>query len=173
MKFLELFNRTVPWEYSDESKPGLLVAEFMLADDGLETKYEVYFVEEADEEMLASMDTPFESNTGGVWNINFTSRLFHWKTGYGLKSASKTGGGNELTVFSTVLDIIDKTVNRYGINNITFSAAKREPSRIKLYNRMTQTLASSWFVVGPEVVDEHFRHLRENPEHATWLLLRK
>jgi hypothetical protein len=169
---MELFDRTVPWEYSPETEHGNIVAVFSLEDkDGVEMLYEVNFVEEADEEMLSGMDTPFPPNTGSLWDLNFTAEVANSR--FGMKSLTATGGGKGLIIFATVLEIMDKTVNQYNINNITFSAAKREPTRIKLYNRMTQQMADSWFVMPPEAVTEHFNYLNASPEHVTWFLIKR
>jgi len=50
--------------------------------------------------------------------------------------------GNELQVFSTVLDIIQKFIKEYHPPIVSFSA--HQPSRMKLYNRLIKTLFPTW-----------------------------
>lgn len=171
---LELFDRTVDWEYSDESKHGHIKAEFVLPDaDGVEIKYEVDFVEEANETELEELPTPFPPNTGGAWDISFTSRIWDWTSGtYGRRVVNITGGGNEFIVLSTIMNIIHKTVDRYSMNNIMFGAAKREQSRVKLYTRMVQIMRNEWAIIPPAAVAANYSHIT-SPEHDTWMLARK
>lgn len=54
--------------------------------------------------------------------------------------------GDEYEVFGTVLAIIREYMGRYSPAAISFSAETKEPSRIKLYDRMVTRIASGWTV---------------------------
>ena len=57
------------------------------------------------------------------------------------KATISFSGGNELKVFSTVLQIIkDYLKDNTGITGIAFTADIKEPSRIKLYDRMIKNI---------------------------------
>lgn len=53
---------------------------------------------------------------------------------------SITGGGDSIAVFSTVVAIVKEAVQKLKPRTITFSASGEEPSRVKLYKRLSQTI---------------------------------
>lgn len=57
-----------------------------------------------------------------------------------------TNTGDEFLVFGTVMAIIQEYMKRYSPNAVTFSAEAKEPSRIKLYDRMVKRMANGWVV---------------------------
>lgn len=56
----------------------------------------------------------------------------------GQYTAKKTGTGDEVRVFATVIDIVRDFVKNHHVIALTFAAADKEPSRVKLYNRMAK-----------------------------------
>jgi len=169
----ELFNKVADWDYEDvQMEYGEAVtAVFNIDDkDGVEQKYEVQFEEMADEDDLTNMDTPFLPNTGGVWELNFTSQVVGGR--FNIKTNKITGSGNELLVFATVLDIIDKASQKHNINNITFGASNNEPSRVKLYKRLMKRLSKNWSIIPPAAVSAQYSHLADS-KYQTWILIKK
>lgn len=169
----ELFNKVADWDYEDvQMEYGEAVtAAFIIQDkDGVEQKYEVQFEEMADEDDLTNMDTPFLPNTGGVWELNFVSSVVGGR--FNIKTNKITGSGNELLVFATVLDIINKATGDHNINNITFGASDREPSRVKLYHRLMKRLSNSWDIIPPAKVQAEYKHLSEL-NYQTWIMIKK
>lgn len=58
------------------------------------------------------------------------------------KTSISFSGGNEIKVFSTVLQIIkDYLKNDKSITGIAFTSDIKEPSRVKLYDRMVKSVA--------------------------------
>lgn len=67
------------------------------------------------------------------------------------------GSGDEIMVFSTVIAIIRKFMNKNpSLKNLVFSAKLSEPSRVKLYNRMARTVMPGWEVTLQQVKDDMF-----------------
>ena len=71
----------------------------------------------------------FDDNTD-AWEIEFTEKGDHGST-YG-----KSGMGNELQVFSFVIESINELVARYKPKEIEFSSHKADGNRSALYRRM-------------------------------------
>ena len=72
---------------------------------------------------------------GGVWEVDFSERT------PGNMTFKKTGAGNEMQVFSFVIDSLKELVARYQPAAIKFSSAKADENRTKLYHRMLTRLA--------------------------------
>ena len=175
---LELFDKTAPWEYtSEEGEDYEITAQFMLEDnDGVEMIYEVQFVMEDDETGISNdhqfgRATPFQPNTGGVYDISFVSMVANSR--FGVRALNITGGGNELMVFATVLEIIQTTTNKHNINNIVFNSSHREPSRTKLYNRMVRSMKNAWTVIPPKAVAAAYPHIQSSPNYDMWIMIKK
>jgi hypothetical protein len=69
----------------------------------------------------------------------------NWETSFVVDGKFKTtGGGDEITVFSTVLDIMADFINRVAPGSISFTAFKdgSSDSRSKLYDRLIKRFAS-------------------------------
>lgn len=66
-----------------------------------------------------------------VWEVNFVERAPGRGTTFG-----KSGSGNEMAVFSFVLDSLKEFVARYSPQQVEFSAARGDRNRSQLYQRM-------------------------------------
>lgn len=53
-----------------------------------------------------------------------------------------TNTGNEFQVFSTIVDIVAKLITSKSYRQITFASDLKEPTRVKLYDRMVSRIAS-------------------------------
>ena len=69
-----------------------------------------------------------------IWEIEFTEKAAG-STTYG-----KSGSGNELQVFSFVIDSIKELVSRYYPDELTFSAHKEDGNRSRLYQVMIKKI---------------------------------
>lgn len=129
---LELFDQTAPWKYTT-SDPKMIEAEFVI--DGSQ-----YTVE------IVNRPVP-HGERGDIYNVEFSVGAYDGDTWLS-HNTGVTGTGNEYLVFSTVLDIIQTTVDKVGIKALTFSSdnINGTSSRTKLYNRMVRALSKSWNV---------------------------
>ena len=79
----------------------------------------------------------FDQNSKGVWETLFTVD----------SELEVTGGGDEIAVFSTVLDVMNDFIEKYEPEKISFEATKsketRDSSRTKLYDRIIKRFAVS------------------------------
>jgi hypothetical protein len=66
-----------------------------------------------------------------VWEVNFVEHTPGKGTTFG-----KTGSGNEMAVFSFVIDSLKEFVARYAPSIVEFSSSKGDENRSKLYQRM-------------------------------------
>lgn len=138
----ELFTRVTQWEYT-ANKPGRIRASFQI-DDAM---YRVFMdiIGETNELMRTTSDPIF--TLGGpvesfpeIWDITFSiSPLGSKGDGYGEEDGIMNSG-NAIAVFSTVIDIVQETVKLYNIQTLLFTAD--EPSRAKLYDRMSKQFVS-------------------------------
>ena len=114
----ELFNRPARWKIE-------------VNDSGLLT----YVSNNIGKGKTLSVDFVSYKNDG-TWDVQFDVD----------GSTDVTGLGDEIVVFSTVLDIMKDFVNRIDANKIKFDGAKGKEdgeSRVKLYNRLIKKFASS------------------------------
>lgn len=65
-----------------------------------------------------------------IWEIAFTEKS------PGKVTTAKTGSGNEMQVFSFVIESINDMVARYHPDEIHFSSHKADENRTKLYKRL-------------------------------------
>ena len=72
----------------------------------------------------------FEEDATYKWEIEFTEKT-PGNTTYG-----KSGSGNELQVFSFVIESIKELISRYSPDEIIFGSHKADGNRSKLYKRM-------------------------------------
>lgn len=70
-----------------------------------------------------------------IWEVEFTEKSNDTGTTYG-----KSGSGNELQVFSFVIDSLNVLVARYAPAEITFSSHKADGNRTSLYRRMANRI---------------------------------
>jgi len=75
------------------------------------------------------------------WDLSFTSN----------GKSDITGGGNAEVIFSTVMKIVEDFVKEHHPKVLMFMAAKVEPSRIKLYQRIVTRQIGR---IGFETVDQ-------------------
>jgi len=143
----ELFERGLEWDFMMGYHParqggaiGIVKAEFEIEiidpnSSKMFKNYEVEFNRDLDGDDLANVPELVNA-------INKGNSV--WKVAFGLRnhrdSTSITGTGDELKVFSTVLDIMKVCSTKYKMWNLMFTAD--EPNRAKLYNRMSRTLAA-------------------------------
>lgn len=82
-----------------------------------------------------------------------------WDIEFSGKGTTKiTGTGNEIKVFSTVVQIMKNMLQLYNIEKFYFTA--EEPSRQKLYNRLVDKLLPTWH---KSFDSEHGRFVVLNP----------
>lgn len=55
-----------------------------------------------------------------------------------------TKTGDEIAVFSTVINIIKEFVAKTQIKELIFAASAKEPSRVRLYDRLVRRLGLGW-----------------------------
>lgn len=72
-----------------------------------------------------------EEEGDGIWGISFVE-----KTEKGNHTIDATGSGAEFKVFAFVKASIGEMIERYQPAAITFTAAKSEPARSKIYRRL-------------------------------------
>lgn len=112
MLLFEIFNKTLPWEWDRKQYTNTnMVAYFQV--DGAE-----YNVE-------------FDSIGENHWSCEFGRSV-----GDNAPVSTITGTGNQYAVFATVVDIVKEFMSQNDPDQLMFSAASKEPSRIRLYDRM-------------------------------------
>lgn len=72
-----------------------------------------------------------------VWDVDFYEKT------PGNMTFGKSGSGNEMQVFSFVIDSLKELISRYQPNTIRFSSHKADNNRSKLYQRMLGKIAPS------------------------------
>lgn len=82
----------------------------------------------------ASVYIPNEARVGDRWDIEFTEKT------PGNVTYGKTGSGNEMQVFSFVIDSIKELVVRYKPAQIVFGSHKADNNRSSLYKRMVSKI---------------------------------
>jgi len=125
----ELFSTPTKWEYTKDT-PNKVRAQFII-DTNEVYIYNVHI--EREQGTGFKLYRPSESFKD-MWDITFDI-----STGSYDNSDDITGTGNAITVFSTVVDIIESAVKLKNIQNLFFTAD--EPSRVKLYDRMSKHFA--------------------------------
>ncbi len=123
----ELFDKPLPWRTKwDEFSEKVAVFEL----DG-----EQYRVR------ITRLQTNFKFSLIGTDEVEVFKNV--WQMGFARgDSDAKTGTGNEIKVFSTVIDIFKHWLDEYpGIGQLIFSAKDADgPGRAKLYHRFAKVL---------------------------------
>lgn len=82
----------------------------------------------------------------GIYDVAFGLLSAPGYGGYRGTKYSMQGTGDELAVFSTVMEIVKQFVtNTSNLNTLTFSANSDEHSRIGLYDRLLKRFAAQYY----------------------------
>lgn len=92
---------------------------------------------------------PDEARQNGKWEIEFTEKGAHGST-YG-----KSGMGNEMQVFSFVIESTKELIARYAPAEIIFSSHKADGNRSGLYQRMLNRIKVPGYKPAPVTSGEH------------------
>jgi len=124
MKLFEIFNDTQDWNWLSQTN------DRWIAEAEVDKyTYRITFNDISEDELRNhwGVTRPVENS----WWVMFQLYSFEGKT---LNDYGITGTGNELQVFSTVLDVMKDFADRHSPGAFGFSA--HESSRIKLYNKI-------------------------------------
>lgn len=105
-------------------------------------------------------------NERGAVEVSFSMRQGVTASGMPGYVHSATGTGDELQVFSTVINVIREYMRRSPTRKIVFAAKTSEPSRVRLYDRMARTLSPGWHVSTSMLGKEKMYTLTDPNEHA-------
>jgi hypothetical protein len=100
-----------------------------------------------------------------VWEIDFTE---YEKDGTGT-TFRKTGSGNELQVFSFVIESIKDLISSYHPDQLTFTSHKADDNRTKLYQRMLNRIKVPGYRAAPVdsgEYDDYFKIVKDNLDEA-------
>ena len=100
-----------------------------------------------------------------VWEIDFTE---YEKDGTGT-TFRKTGSGNELQVFSFVIESIKDLISSYHPDQLTFISHKADDNRTKLYQRMLNRIKVPGYHAAPidsGEYDDYFKIVKDNLDEA-------
>jgi len=143
---LELFDRKVEWEPLLNQREAFS-AQFIIN----ELTYEVHLdgqwaadikLHDPEEEFRDAWDVHF--SVSGTADADYYSH------------DGITGTGNAILVFSTVIEIINHAIESKNIQTLVFGANNKEPTRVKLYNRMAAYFAKN----GWRYIDDREIHKR-------------
>jgi hypothetical protein len=96
-----------------------------------------------------------------IWEIDFTE---YEKDGTGT-TFRKTGSGNELQVFSFVIESIKDLISSYHPDQLTFISHKADDNRTKLYQRMLNRIKVPGYHAAPidsGEYDDYFKIVKDN-----------
>jgi len=110
MKLYELFDRTVPWQWSSKS----------------DQRWEATFPIHDGETVVEILDI------GGLWEFSWEYRGPGEEEG----TVAATGKGAEFEIISTVINILKQFMQEVQPETIVLSALKREPTRVKMFDRL-------------------------------------
>lgn len=99
-----------------------------------------------------------ESNKDGTWEIEFTEKT------PGNATYGKTGSGNEMQVFSFVIESIKELIARYSPAELTFGSHKEDGNRTGLYQRMLNRIKIPGYHAAETISGEYtdmFRIVRD------------
>lgn len=132
MYLTELFTQATQWEYKI-NQPDKIVASFKI-DPYI---YRVYMNKDLGRLAPPAIELGGPTETfEEIWSVTFSVSDPSLPGSEGMEMDDITDTGNAIAVFSTVIDIIETTVEQYNIPNLYFTS--EEPSRTKLYNRMSK-----------------------------------
>lgn len=100
-----------------------------------------------------------------IWEIDFTE---YEKDGTGT-TFRKTGSGNELQVFSFVIESIKDLISSYHPDQLTFTSHKADDNRTKLYQRMLNRIKVPGYHAAPVdsgEYDDYFKIVKDNLDEA-------
>jgi hypothetical protein len=100
-----------------------------------------------------------------IWEIDFTE---YEKDGTGT-TFRKTGSGNELQVFSFVIESIKDLISSYHPDQLTFTSHKADDNRTKLYQRMLNRIKVPGYHAAPidsGEYDDYFKIVKDNLDEA-------
>ena len=108
----------------------------------------------------------FDDDEGkSIWEIDFTE---YEKDGTGT-TFRKTGSGNELQVFSFVIESIKDLISSYHPDQLTFTSHKADDNRTKLYQRMLNRIKVPGYHAAPidsGEYDDYFKIVKDNLDEA-------
>ena len=81
-----------------------------------------------------------------IWEVNFAEEKDD-----GSITVDKTGSGNEVEVFSFVMNCMRDFIDEHNPKRMVFSATKSEDSRVKLYQRLVNRFAKDYTLSQTEV----------------------
>lgn len=91
----------------------------------------------------ADYHVEFMKQTSGTWVVLFAKRVMDGNRAYP-EYDIRGGDGGEFQVFSTIISGIIEHNKEYPDSGYTFSSDKKEPSRVKLYNRLAKVYAKRY-----------------------------
>ena len=139
----EVFNKTLPWEWDESETSDHHMTAYFKIDD-------------------AEYNVEFESSMEDQWGFDFGRSV-----GNSAPVSDITGTGNQYAVFSTVIAIVKDFIRQVDPNQIVFSAARKEPSRVKLYDRMVKMFPKDQYDINvSDVVDgSHYYVTKKGVQH--------
>jgi len=81
----------------------------------------------------------FKQDEKDIWEIEFTEKTS------GNITYGKTGSGNQMQVFSFVIDSLKELISRYSPDQIIFGSHKEDNNRTSLYKRMATKIKLSGY----------------------------
>lgn len=142
MKLAEILDKPLPFKFT--LKTGKFRASFMAGER------EIIFEAENEEVLYGEADN-------GEWSILFgQKRRGRSRPGNDGLQFDLTGGGNEFEIFATLKTIIVKFIEKCSPRVINFSADKREPSRVTIYQKMfSRNLPAGWKLQKDNDLNDH------------------
>jgi hypothetical protein len=116
----ELFDKALAWNTTNANDTSFS-AEFEIDDRLYEVEGAAYPIDNSD-------------NPKMKWEISFTMD----------GELSATGTGQEFAVFATVREVFEWFVKKYEPRVFVFTASTDEPTRVKLYNRLSKQISSKF-----------------------------
>lgn len=100
-----------------------------------------------------------DESDASIWEIEFIEKT------PGNASYGKTGSGNQMQVFSFVIESIKELVSRYKPSVLEFGSHKADGNRSALYRRMLNRIKLPGYSLGDTLSDKHtdiFRLIRDD-----------
>lgn len=128
MFLVELFDKALPWQWVQSPK------QVVIKSADFYTPKEQHMV--VDFIYKRQPDEARDPNKVNRVEVEFCS-----KDKSGWCETDITGKGEELPIFSTVLEIVDAFLTEFPHVELTFTASTSEPSRMALYDRLVKRMA--------------------------------
>jgi len=135
MKLFEVLDRHVDWEWTHKTSDQWS-AIFSVDDRTAFVTFDMQpnpFGEE------------FEGDDTVPDEVVIISFITHKTNNYDTSTTEITGTGNEFQIFATVANIVGEFIKSQHPPALVFSAASKEPSRVKLYKRFIKKLERSGY----------------------------